>query len=310
MTQTLKHRFQNGLRNIFFVTISIYASFYGLSQFEQDTLKIDTNQVFLENGVALKTPKSVFNNVLKIDLSLPIHLRGTGIETYWFPPDNEAFFNDSYKYSFAFGLGYERQIQRETFFRIGLSYGIVRAYRMEAYGPYFLTGNQLGISRFIQEAKLNQIQVNSGFSKLLNITKTFSIQLGIDLTFTMAIRDSYTNYIRREASEIGSTNTFWAREDYLHREIKSINAFGISPIIEPQFSFGKNWIASIQLKLYLLFQRNQLTTNDQWGYTIVSGNGSQNMFFEEIQGQTDGQITQKSLYLTPFIPVISIKYRF
>jgi hypothetical protein len=132
MTQTLKHRFQNGLRNIFFVTISIYASFYGLSQFEQDTLKIDTNQVFLENGVALKTPKSVFNNVLKIDLSLPIHLRGTGIETYWFPPDNEAFFNDSYKYSFAFGLGYERQIQRETFFRIGLSYGIVRAYRMEA----------------------------------------------------------------------------------------------------------------------------------------------------------------------------------
>lgn len=308
--QTLKHIFQSGLRNILFVTISIYASFYSLSQFEKDTLKIDTNHVSIDDGLAIKTPKSVFNNLLKIDLSLPIHLSGTGIETYWFPPDIYAFFNDSYKYSFAVGLGYERQIQGETFFRIGLSYGMTSAYRMEAYGPYFLTENQMGISRFIQKAELHQIQLNSGFSQWLDITKKFSIQLGLDFTFTTVIKDNYINYIRREASEIGSTNTFWAREDYLHREIKNINAFGISPIIEPQFSFGKNWIASFQLKLYLLFQRNQLTTQGQWGYKLISGSGSQSIYFEEIQGQLNGQTTQKSLYLTPFIPVISIKYRF
>jgi hypothetical protein len=272
------------------IVVVCLVSFSTFARSEKDSLKVRRNGIFIEAGQVLNPAYSIF----KVSL-IPYTIIG---------------FKQS-SFAIAYGLGYERLLKDNWSIRLRCQSAINSFHRSyDTTYTFENTPNGFDHRKASETLKRQQFSFALGIYKGVTFARSFNINFGFDLLYTMYSSEKYTyNYNRYFYSP---------QVSLFHTEISTASlsphwSMALAPLLNLKYNFSSRF--SIIAEIQFAFLYSSILSTRQGFYRILTeydlnNDGQIDVTTASSQSENMSSIHLKTISISNALPNIKLSYRF
>ena len=284
--------FSNFMMSKFALTIVVVfvVSFSTFARSDKDSLKVHRNAIFIEVGQVLNPEYSIYRESLI--------------------PYMDSGFKQS-SIAISYGLGYERLLNDSWSIRLRCQSAFKSFHR--SYDTTYIyenTPNGFDNRKASETLKRQQFSFALGVYKGVTFARSFNINFGLDLLYTMYSSEKYTYDYSRYS--------YAPQVSLFHTEIRTSSlsphwAIGVAPLLNLKYNFSSQFsiIAEIQFAfLYSSIISKKQDFNRILTEYDLNNDGQIDVTTANSQSENIGSIHLKTFSISNALPNIKLSYKF